>query len=520
MTQTADAPAAPAGPPEGISPAVPSRRSLGVFILAMINVAAVLSLRNLPSNAEFGWQAAFWILLATVLFLVPLSLAGAELASGWPDSTGVFDWVREGFGRQSGFVAIWCEWVENVVWFPTVLSFLVSTLAFAFSPALANNRDYLLPTMIGFFWLITFLNFFGDRFSGMISSVGTILGSIIPGLLIVVLGVYWILDGRPTAIEFDGMSSLLPTSLDLGTLVFFQSMILGFAGMEMAGYHALETKNPQRDFPRAMFISAVIIFVITTLGTLAIAIVVPAKKIGLASGLMQAFQDFFDQLNVAWATRPMAILVFLGGFALISTWVIGPAKGLHGATREGLLPPMWGRENKRGVPVGVVVLQAALGTMFIFAFYFLGTNGGYWILTSLTTEIIAIMYVLIFTSVIRLRYVQPNRHRPYRIPGGIAGVWLLAGAGAISVTFAFILGFFKPSNIGTISAGTYAVILFVITAVAIAPPFIFYRLRKPSWLEASSVSTRFAGGAAAGLAGRRADPIAEEAGHDPGEGTS
>jgi putative glutamate/gamma-aminobutyrate antiporter len=471
---------------EATAPAANSRvaavKTLGVFVLAMINVAAVLSLRNFPTMAEYGWASVFWVGLGTILFLLPLSLVGAELASGWPDSSGVYDWVRLGFGRRAGFVAIWSEWMENVVWFPTMLSFLAATLAYVFNPDLLDNKVYLIVVMLGTFWIVTLINFLGDRWSGAVSSIGTITGTIIPAVILIVLGVGWALSGQPLAINWQGPSSLLPSSFDLSSLALVSIVILMFAGMEMAGYHARETKNPQRDFPRAMFISAAIVFSLTTLGTLAIAFVVPAKKIGLAAGLMQAFEVFFTKLGIGWAVAPMAALVFVGGVALLSTWIIGPAKGLRGPGCDGLLPPMWTRENKFGVPAGVVSLQAVIGSLLALLFVLVpSVNAAYWILTALTTLIISIMYILIFASAIRLRYTRPDHPRPYRVPGRKAGIWIVAGAGLLSAIFVLVVGFFPPSQIKTVSTELYVLMLALGVLILSTPPFIFYAVKKPGW---------------------------------------
>jgi amino acid transporter len=105
----------------------------------MINVAAVLSIRNFPSMAVHGWSSIGWYIIGTVFFPIPISLAVAELATGWPEGGGLYAWVRNAFGEKSGFVAIFCEWSNNFVWFPTVLAFIASTLAFAITPDLAEN---------------------------------------------------------------------------------------------------------------------------------------------------------------------------------------------------------------------------------------------------------------------------------------------------------------------------------------------------------------------------------------------
>ena len=452
---------------------------LGVFSLAMINVAAVLSLRNVPSMAEYGWASLFWIGLGTIVFLVPLALVGAELAAAYPTSTGLYDWVRRSEGAEPGFMGIWAEWVENVVWFPTVMSFVSATLAYALFPSLAANKLYLFLTMVGLFWLITLINILGERWSNALGTFGVIAGSLLPAAGIVVLAVGWLLSGHHSAAPVHGVSSFVPHTFGLSSLALVSSVILIFAGMEMAGYHAVETRNPQRDFPRAMAVSAVLVFAFTALPALAIAIVVPQEQISLVGGVVQAFDNFYRPLGVGWLTRPTALLLFLGAVALVSTWVIRPAKGLQGPVRDGILPPIWGRQNRHRVPVGVIVVQAVLATVFSSAFLLIpGVSGAYWVLSALTTQVLCVMYFLVFTSAVRLRYTQPDLTRPYRIPGGLAGMWVVGGFGALAVAAAFVLGFVPPSQITTLSPGLYPFVIGIGSLVLLAPAVFLYHARR------------------------------------------
>lgn len=116
-------------------------RTLGVSSIALISLAAVLTLRSLPSIAEDGWSSIAYYLLGAVLFFIPLALVAAELATGWPRAGGLYEWVKEAFGDRSGFLAIWFEWVENVVWFPTELSFVAQPSRMWSSPAWPARRS-------------------------------------------------------------------------------------------------------------------------------------------------------------------------------------------------------------------------------------------------------------------------------------------------------------------------------------------------------------------------------------------
>jgi glutamate:GABA antiporter len=457
------------------------KRVLGMTSLAMIDVAAVISLRNLPTVAEYGWGSIFIFGLALVGFMIPISFAAAELASGWAETGGVYVWVREAFGSKSGAVAIWADWAENLVWFPTVLAFIAASLAYLLVPSWASNKFWLFAVMMIVFWGTTIANFFGVRASARISTWGTVLGSVIPGIALIGLGIGWMASGHKLAAPYHGARSLMPT-LSLSNLVFFSGVLLAFAGMEMAGFHAREAKNPKRDFPRATLLACLLLVGLYVLGTLAIAVVVPQHKIVLNSGLLQAFQVFFNKFGVGWLTRPMSLLIFAGGIALLSTWMYGPARGFMRASFEGDFPKVFQGHNRQLAPTSVLWIQAGIGTLFALLFLFEPTiSASYWILSALTTQLLVIMYVLMFAAVIRLRYTQPGRPRPYKIPGGKIGVWIMAGLGIAGSAFAFYVGFVPPSQITTGNHTLYISLMVLFTAVLTVPPLIISRFRKDSW---------------------------------------
>ena len=458
------------------------KKILGVFTLAMINVAAVLSIRNFPSMAVFGWSCIGWYIIGMILFLIPISLAGAELATGWPEGGGVYAWVKQAFGEKGGFVAIFCEWSNNLVWFPTVLAFIASTLAFAITPDLATNPYYMFSVMMIAFWGTTCIAYFGEEASTKFSNVGVILGSILPAVIIIFFAIAAIVMGVTTVLPPFSWSEVVP-EINLATIPFFATVILLFAGMEMAGFHALEVKNPQKDFPRAMFFSAVLIFILTVLGTLAIAFVIPESELSLASGVMQAIQYFFTAAGIPWLIAPMAVLITIGGVVLLAAWLIGPAKGLGVVAEEGNMPPLFNRTNKYGAPVAVLLIQAAIGTVISLLYVFLpSVNQAYWILSAMTVELLCIVYVLVFLALIKLRYSKPDVPRAFTIPGGLPGVWLVGGLGAFGVIFTFVIGLLPPDYF--ISTWGYVFAVLFGTFILAVPPLIFLAMKKPEWMPA------------------------------------
>ena len=194
----------------------------------MINVAAICSIKNCPITAEYGFSSLFYFIISMILFFIPVSLVSAELATGWPERGGVYAWVKAAMGHRFGFLAAWLLWIENVVWYPTILSFIAGTIAFVFSPELANNTIYLFAMILGTFWVATLINLMGMKVSGWISSLGVIIGTVIPGVLIITLGVLWMIAGKPSHISFT-WTSFIPDLSSPQKLALLTGVLLGKA---------------------------------------------------------------------------------------------------------------------------------------------------------------------------------------------------------------------------------------------------------------------------------------------------
>jgi amino acid transporter len=178
----------------------------------------------------------------------------------------------------------------------------------------------------------------------------------------------------------------------------------------------------------------------------------------------------------------MAILVAFGALAQLSTWLIGPAKALGVAAAQGDMPARWRSHNSFGSPVAVLVIQGILTSVFALMFVLIPSiNSAYWILSALTTEVIIVMYVLMFAALIKLRYSQPDTPRAYTIPGGKVGVWIVVIVAIASLAFSFLIGLLPPAGTGS-STMTYMLGMLGATLVlSIGLPAGIYALRKPSW---------------------------------------
>lgn len=455
-------------------------RVLGTFSLAMITVAAIISLRNLPLSAVFGVSSIFYFIVAGLVFFIPIALVTAELATSWPRAGGNYVWVGQAFGLPTGFFALWLAWMESIAWFPAILAFTAAMLAHLLAPifpGLEDNKVFYFIIMICFFWAATFINFLGIETSSFVSSLGVICGTVIPGVLIIALGFYWVFMGHPSEIHFS-WAALVP-EWKLDNMVFFSGILLGLAGVEVAAFHIRETKNPQKNYPKALLLASIIIILISILGTLAIAMVVPSQEISLLSGLIQAFNAFFKHFNMEWAVPIMAFLALVGSLAGINTWIVGPAKGLLVCAEDGFLPKTLRTINKKGVPTGMLIFQALVGSLLSLIFLWMEDNSAaFWVLTALAAQFTVVQYALVFAAALWLRYKEPKTERPYRVPFGMFGIWTACLIGILACIFGFWIVFIPPAQLDTGNRSEYQTMLTLAFVVLSLLPLYLAAVRK------------------------------------------
>lgn len=454
---------------------------LGVFTLAMINVSLICSLRGLPMMAEYGLSIVFFLLVTVLVFLIPTALVSAELATTYPKKGGIYVWVKEAFGEKWGFITICLQWLQNLVFYPTALAATAGVIAYLFNPDLVQNPVYTLGVIIVLYWAAIFINLRGMKFSGMISSVGTVMGIILPGVILLILALIWVFSGQPIAAPM-GLSHLVPNLSSIQNIVFLTGMFLFFAGIEVSGVHAMEVKDPQKDYPKAIFISAIIVLAIFLFGSLSIAVIIPAKEISLTAGIMQTFYTVLMKFNLGWMIPIIVLLCAPGMIVQVSSWIAGPSRGLLATAQNGDLPPFFQKMNKNNMPVHIMLFQGVIVSVISLVFLFMpSVNSSFWILTDLAALVYILVYLIMFAAAIKLRISQPNVKRPYRVPGGTVGMWFFALLGIAACLSAFILGFIPPAQLPAGSLLFYELFLAVGVIIMVLFPFTLFHLRRPSW---------------------------------------
>lgn len=168
----------------------------------------------------------------------------------------------------------------------------------------------------------------------------------------------------------------------------------------------------------------------------------------------------------------------------VLTWVAGPSKGIFTVGKAGYLPPFFQKANKSGVQRNILLIQGCVVTVLSLLFVVMpSVQSFYQILSQLTVLLYLIMYLLMFSSAIVLRYKMPKQQRPFRIGKGNGLIWFIAGLGFCGALLAFILSFIPPSQISTGSNTVWFSVLIIGCIIVVGAPFIIYASRKPSWQD-------------------------------------
>ena len=142
--------------------------------------------------------------------------------------------------------------------------------------------------------------------------------------------------------------------------------------------------------------------------------------------------------------------------ALVSsacTWLMGSDRSQAVAAYDGCGPRWLGTFSaKFGTPINVNFTSGVLSTIvFIFASQLNGDAAKIFAaMIGVVLLFTTMSYILIFPTVIKLRMTHGDAHRPYKIPGGMDGVWFCGVICTVWAVFASIVGLFPGLGNGAV----------------------------------------------------------------------
>ena len=214
--------------------------------------------------------------------------------------------------------------------------------------------------------------------------------------------------------------NLLP-SWDAG-LAFLPVIIYNFMGFELMSGASGEMKNPGKDVPRAIIIAGALISVFYLLGTVGILMALPMDQLGLISGIIDTLKILIGSTGFsAVIVTILGIAVLYSFLANMVTWTMGANRTAAEAAKEHELPEIFGREHAvYKTPVGAFIITGIVSTVVMVIYGFMAGSAAdlFWTLFAFSSIVFLMPYLMLFPAFLKLRKIDPNLDRPYRVPGG------------------------------------------------------------------------------------------------------
>jgi amino acid transporter len=407
-------------------------RALGLRDLVLLNISCIVGLSSLSQVAQFGFGSIALYLLAAVTFLVPSALVVAELNSRMPEEGGFYLWTRTAFGDFHGYVAAWCYWLSNIVWLPTVLLLISRSCLYVGGDrwlSLAESPWYNGAVCLGFLWLTTLLNVLGMERAKWIQNVGATGTWVCVGLLLVVGSVF---VGRFGSVHEFSVGRLVPDLGDLSLLSYFSIAAVAYGGLELAPVMAGEIRDPKRNIPRALLISAIAVVLLYVAGTLMLLFTVAEGSVGVIAGVAQAFRQVGVALDLPAIGVVGALLVLTSTMGLFGSWMTGTARIPFVVGIDRYLPEVVARVHPRwGSPWVSLLMQGGVLTVLFLA-SIAGSTVKEAFLVLLDMAVILYFIPFLYLFVAFLRHVRKDTGREgffrrFRQTG--AAAWTVAAAG-------------------------------------------------------------------------------------------
>lgn len=316
--------------------------------------------------------------------------------------------------------------------------------------------------MASIYWLCTAFNCLGIELSSKLNTAGALIGTLLPGVLIIGLGATWLISGHQLASAHHKAIHIW------GNLAFLISAISGYSGMQITAFHAPNVRNPKQQFPMALMLACIAILFLSMGSALAMSAVLPPSHIQLMNGVIQSFAAFFNQFHIGFLTPVLAICIAFGALACMSAWLIGPARGLHASALSGDIPHCFKRQNRHGMPTGILLTQALVATILMSLYLFLPSiTLAFWFLIVITSQFTILMYLMVFASAIALCPKQRS-------------IKYAAALGILTLSCAFLIGLTPPTSLHISNKWEYVSAVVAVDLLLLGLPIWVLWQRKSS----------------------------------------
>ena len=465
-------------------------KSLRRFDMVFFTVCAFVGLDTLGTVASNGAQGFTWLVVLAVVFVLPYALLMAEVGAAFTQEGGPYEWAKMAFGRLQGGISAVLYWVTNPLWVGGSLAF-IATEAWndnLFHIGAGTAGDYIFKLL--FIWLSIGVAIVSLRRGKWIPNAGAILRIVVLGFFTLTTIIYAFDNG----VNGFPAGDLKPTGAIFLALV--PLLLFNYVGFELQNGAAEEMENPQKDVPLSVLRSGIIGVLLYAIPIFAILLVLPGEKVTGIGGFLDAVTETFSVYGGAQDFLLGAMTLCFVGTLLTSgaVWMIGSDRILAVAAYDGAFPGFFGVFNRTfGTPIRVNTMSGIFASIFMIiavASFHGGADAKFVVVLTIAISTTLISYLWVFPAAVKLRFSHPHVYRPYRVPGGNRGMWLVG----ILTTFWVALGSFVAVFPGVleklfglsydfkdewgVSRGTYEALTLGTLAVVLAIALVGYALGR------------------------------------------
>ncbi|MFZ1080433.1 MAG: APC family permease [Candidatus Kryptoniota bacterium] len=421
-------------------------RALKVRDIVLFNIVAIVGTRWISLAAATGPSSISLWILALILFFIPQAVAVIHLSRKYPVEGGVYEWAKVEFGDFHGFVAGWCYWANNLVYYPSLLISVAAIAPFILPnmSIMAPNKIFITVASLIILWIAIGFNVVGVKIGKWVQNVGAV-GTFGPIIIIAALaGVILYFGKSQTHFTF---TNILPTKLDYGTLSFWSSMCFALAGLELAAVMSGEIVDAERTIPRATYFSGFGIVLVYLVGTISLLVGLSSRNVNLVTGLVQSILELETKTGMRYLTNISALLVTLAGIGGAGAWLAGSARILFVTGIDSYLPKSFGKLHpKWKTPYVAIIFQGIIATVFLLmSLIGASTEQAYLVLVDATIIVYFIPYIYIFLAAIKV-FRRESAHNGKK---GISMKTMASGIGGITTVAAILLTLFPPEAGGS-----------------------------------------------------------------------
>lgn len=419
------------------------RKVLRGLDLTLFTVCAILVIDQLAASAAIGPQAVFWWIFTMVLFFIPYGLITAELGSAYPDQGGIYAWVRRAFGPRWGGRTAWLWWINVALWQPSVFILFAGIFAALFMPDLSLWTQ--IAIAVALTWITVWINIVRLDIGKWVPNLGAIFKVAI--MLVIGIGGFVYASNHGVANELT-LSSMAPSWG--ASLAFLPVIVYNFMGFELMSGASAEMKNPARDVPLTIAVAGILIAAFYLFATVGILIALPLEEIDLVSGIVDTLRVLLGEGGASGAfVIALGLMALYSFLANMVTWTMGANRSAAEAAIDGNLPAMFARLHAvHKTPASAAIVTGVVTTAVIVIYGFLAADAEdlFWTLFAFSSIVFLLPYLLMFAAFLRLRSIDAATARPYRVPGGEGGAWVLALLCALFILQAIVFFIYTPGE--------------------------------------------------------------------------